>query len=107
MPESRLPPRNLGSWDPGEGDVLAGFVATRETKDSQFRGEQVEVLTIDRGDGTTVAVWCGSTDLKALIEEQDPQPGDFLEARYDGSVRTRSGWTKKLYTTVVTKSSTA
>lgn len=107
MPESRLPPRRDRGpelWKPEEGEVLTGFVTDRETKDSQYRGETVEVLTIDTGQGY-VSAWCSTTDLRAMIAEEDPQPGDFLEVRYDGMVRTRQGRTRKLYSYAVTKQS--
>lgn len=98
---SRLP----RSWHPQPGESIAGFVSERHSRPSDYTEDDVEVLVIDQLD-TGVSIWCSTRQLRDMVAEHDPQPGDFLELRYDGQewVRHVNAY-RKNYTYRITKAS--
>ena len=101
-PETTRLPR---MWRPQPGDTLAGFISERHSRPSDYTEEDVTVLVVDQLD-TAVSVWCSTRQLRDLVEENDPQSGDFLELRYDGQewIKFINAY-KKIYTYRVTKAS--
>jgi len=65
-------------WDPADGESIAGEVIGRETAHSKKFDRDFEVLVVETDDGETARVACARAHLKALVEEQDPRPGDAI-----------------------------
>lgn len=64
-------------------------------RDSKYN-DNVTVVILDEGD-TEVSVWCSPTGLREMIEQANPQPGEYLSITYEGSTITKKGHTLKFY----------
>lgn len=91
------------SWKPQQGEVLAGFVQERHERPSNYSDEPVVVLVVDYVEGQA-SLWCSTKQLRSMVADNDPQPGDFLKVCFLGEewVRYTNSY-RKLYTCQVEK----
>ena len=90
------------AWRPRAGETLAGFVALRVERESEYDANGVTVLVVDSG-AKPVSLWCSPTDLRSFVVESNPQPGDFVTVRFDGEEAVRGGYRRKLFCAELTR----
>jgi hypothetical protein len=75
-------PWHWDNWNPGDGESIAGKVIERESARSERFQKDFEILVLENGSGETTRVPGARAHLAALIDEYDPQVGDYVAIRH-------------------------
>lgn len=102
--------RSAQGWRPEPGDLVTGTVVQRTLRrDQQYAGVRGDysypVVTLERTDGTFVALHCFHTTLYNGMKDAKVQTGDLITVQYNGqadkpSKNNPSGSPAHLYTVV-------
>lgn len=86
------------SWQPNDGDVIAGIVEGVSHRDGTWGKYPIVTIQVVTGEPGSealtdqrVAVHGAATALKGQIEDQNPQRGDFFVCRSDGKRENEKG----------------
>jgi hypothetical protein len=69
-------------WKPEVGDVVVGTVVDLARQRSEYTGDLYPIITVQRDDGTLVAIHCFHTVLRNRMIELQPQIGETIGVKY-------------------------
>lgn len=78
-------------WRPKEGDSIVGVVTDIDTGYSEYNLLTYPIVTVERGDGSQVALHCFHDVLRKRILQLEPTLGETLGVLYKGKKPSKDG----------------